>query len=112
MLDGLAFDVGPFTQDAGGSAEVDVRPRHVAQALVASGVVIVLDEGVYQNRPLTGNLNQSRWRSRRTKRNVEIHCRSALRCLPIFSYYSDPADAKPKLFWVRLRGRRAILFGP
>ena len=44
MLDGLAFDVSPFTQDAGGSAEVGVRRRHVAQALVVAGVVVVLDE--------------------------------------------------------------------
>jgi len=44
MLDGLAFDVGPFTQDAGGSAELGVRRRHVAQALAVSGMVVVLDE--------------------------------------------------------------------
>ena len=37
MFDGLAFDVGPLAQDVGGSAEVGVCRRHVAQALVVSG---------------------------------------------------------------------------
>ena len=44
MFDGLAFDVGPLAQDVGGSAEVGVCRRHVAQALVVAGVVVVLDE--------------------------------------------------------------------
>ena len=45
LFDGLAFDVGPLAQDVGGSAEVGVCRRHVAQALVVSGMVVVLDEG-------------------------------------------------------------------
>ena len=38
MFDGLAFDGGPLAQDIGGPAEVGVRRRHVAQALVVSGI--------------------------------------------------------------------------
>ena len=38
MFDGLAFDVGPLAQDVGGAAEVGVRRRHVAQALVVAGM--------------------------------------------------------------------------
>ena len=45
MFDGLPFDAGPLAQDVGGSAEVGVRRRHVLQALVVSGMVVVLDEG-------------------------------------------------------------------
>lgn len=45
MFDGLPFDVGSFTQDVGGSAEVGFRRRHVAQALMIAGVVVVLNEG-------------------------------------------------------------------
>ena len=44
MFDGLPFDAGPLAQDVGGSAEVGVCRRHVAQALVVAGVVVVLDE--------------------------------------------------------------------
>jgi hypothetical protein len=44
MLDGLAYDVGPFTRHAGGLAEVGVRRGHVAPAVVVAGVVVVLDE--------------------------------------------------------------------
>ena len=45
MFEGLPFDVGPLAMDVGGPAEVGVRRRHVAQALVVAGVVVVLDEG-------------------------------------------------------------------
>ena len=45
MFDGLPFDAGTLAQDVGGSAEVGVRRRHVVQALVVAGMVVVLDEG-------------------------------------------------------------------
>jgi hypothetical protein len=45
MLDGLSFDVGPLAQDVGGSAEVGIRGRHVAQALVVADMVVMLDKG-------------------------------------------------------------------
>ena len=45
MLDGLAFDTGPFGQYVCRPAEVDVSRGQVLQALVVAVIVVVVDEG-------------------------------------------------------------------
>jgi hypothetical protein len=45
VLDGLVFDVPPFSQDGFASAEVDVSWCQIAGALVVAAVVVVIDEG-------------------------------------------------------------------
>ena len=46
MFECLAFDAGTAAQDVGGAAEVGVGGRHILQALVIAGVVVVLDEAL------------------------------------------------------------------
>jgi hypothetical protein len=43
VLDGLSFDPFSFQQDYWASPEVDVGGREVAQALVVTTVIVVLD---------------------------------------------------------------------
>ena len=46
MLDSLSFDFLPFDQNGLAAPEVDVGGREVAQALVVTAVIVVLDEGL------------------------------------------------------------------
>ena len=46
MLDRLSFDFLPFDQNGLAAPEVDVGGREVAQALVVTAVIVVLDEGL------------------------------------------------------------------
>ena len=46
MFDSLLFDLLPFDQNSLAAPEVDVGGREVAQALVVTAVIIVLDEGL------------------------------------------------------------------
>lgn len=43
--DGCALDPRALGEDLGGAAKVDVGRRHVIEALVVAGVVVVADEG-------------------------------------------------------------------
>jgi len=45
-LDGLSFDPFSFQQDGVASAEVDVGGRQIADGLVVTLVVVVIDEGI------------------------------------------------------------------
>jgi hypothetical protein len=45
LANGLLIDLARFAEDGCRSAEVDVGRRGVAEALVVSSVVVVLDEG-------------------------------------------------------------------
>ena len=45
VLDGLLFDAPPFSQDGFAAPEVDVSRDQVADALVVTVVVVVIDEG-------------------------------------------------------------------
>ena len=45
ICDGLAFDPFAFEEDGLGAPEVDVSRSEVAEALVITGMVVVLDEG-------------------------------------------------------------------
>ena len=45
VLDGLLFDAPPFSQDGFAAPEVGVSRGEVADALVVSVVVVVIDEG-------------------------------------------------------------------
>jgi hypothetical protein len=45
VLDGLVFDASPFSEDGFAATEVDISWCEVADALVASVVVVVVDEG-------------------------------------------------------------------
>ena len=45
-MDSLAFDPFSFEQDGVASAEVDIGRRQVADGLVVTPVVVVIDEGV------------------------------------------------------------------
>ena len=46
MFDRLSFDPFPFDQNGLAAPEVDVGGREVAQALVVTAVIVVLDEGL------------------------------------------------------------------
>ncbi len=46
MFDRLLFDLLPFDQNGLAAPEVDVGGREVAQALVVTAVIVVLDEGL------------------------------------------------------------------
>ena len=46
VLDGLSFDPFSFQQDGIAAAEVDVGGRQVADGLVVTLVVVMIDEGV------------------------------------------------------------------
>ena len=46
LLDGPSFDPFSFQQDGLPSPEVDIGGREVAQALVITAVIVVLDEGL------------------------------------------------------------------
>lgn len=54
MLEGLALDAGAAAQDVGGATEVGVGRRHVVEALVIAGMVVVLDEGTDLGLQVTG----------------------------------------------------------
>lgn len=45
LLDGLALDPFAFVEDGLPAAEVDVGGREIAEALVRSDMVVMLDEG-------------------------------------------------------------------
>ena len=45
LSNGLLLDLAPFPENGLGAADVDVGGREVAEALVASAVVAMLDEG-------------------------------------------------------------------
>ena len=45
VLDGLVFDAPPFSQDGFAAPEVDVRRGQVANTLMVTVVVIMVDEG-------------------------------------------------------------------
>ncbi len=46
MFDGLSFDPFSLQQDGLAAPEVDVGGREVAQALVVTAVIVMLDEGL------------------------------------------------------------------
>ena len=45
VLDSLLFYASPFSQDGFATAKIDIGGRQVADALVVSMVVVVVDEG-------------------------------------------------------------------
>ena len=44
LLDGLSFDLFSLQQDSSAPAEIDIGGREVAQALVVTAVIVVLDK--------------------------------------------------------------------
>ena len=55
-LDGLSLDPLPFQQDGWTSPEVDIGRGQVAQALMISVVIVVLDEGLDLDFEMAGQI--------------------------------------------------------
>ena len=56
VLDGLSFDPFSFQQDGIAAAEVDVGGRQVADGLVVTLVVVMIDEGVDLGLKMAGQI--------------------------------------------------------
>ena len=103
MFDGLAFDVGPLAQDVGGAAEVGVRRRHVAQALMVAGMGAIrttlvetiakrLLKGVaprWEDRVIVTGLRRINWDDGKVE-ELCVMCQSASKRDPLSACNRDP----------------------